>query len=128
MLDHPDVSQTKRGLFALIKKCGLHHLSSKISRLVDTTGKRAASRLDKLYKARCRRLVRPKIAAVSDGGFELTPYGKKLLDGWPDWDVADDDDECYGRLELAAPRRPSTPVPAEPETGDQEGDDTGAPR
>jgi hypothetical protein len=126
--DRSDISQTKRGIFALIKACGLHHLSNRISQLVETKGKRAASRLDKLYTVRCRRLVKPKIAAESDGGFQLTRYGRRLFNGWPDWDVADDDEECLGRLELAEPRRPSTPVPAEPQTGGQEGGDTGVPR
>ena len=102
-----EIVPSKRGIFLLIKQCGRHHLSEVNAQLIDRKDKNAASRIDKLFNARYQRLVKASLAKADIKGFGLRGYARELFNGWPDWEVADGDEECDGRLALAAPREPT---------------------
>jgi len=102
-----EIAASKRGIFLLIKQRGPHHLPENVAQLIDRKGKTAASRIDKLFKARYQRLVKALLAEVDIQGFTLTRHGSKLFTNWPDWEVTDDDEDCEGVLALAAPREPA---------------------
>lgn len=117
---------TKRDVFEMIRDCGPHHLSPEVTAATNRRSSTTSSHLRTLLDSRYMRLVDVELAEPKGDGYRLRDLGMRVFNGWPDWDVADDDKQCEGFS--MQDTDPQTPALAEPETVGPERDDTGAPR
>jgi hypothetical protein len=115
-----DLGATSRGcdavtivqVFRLIHASGQHHLdqgpvwnleSADSSVRAERNG--ATSGLNKVFKKRFNQLKKAQLANEDAERRWLTGIGKDVFDGWPDWQVEHDDEDCEGKASLAR-RRP----------------------
>ncbi len=99
-------------VFRRIRNANARHLNQTAIRnlgsatnLDETERNRASSSFTKLFDKRFERLVGACLASEDRGQRWLTPTGRNVFDGWPDWQVDHDDKECEGTARLAR-RRP----------------------
>jgi hypothetical protein len=107
-------------IFQEIQAKGPDHLNDLIktylTNYVDSDGikdKDIAGKLKKQLTPRLELLLRRAWVDTGGKGCWLTPRGKELFDGWPDYRVQDDDFECLGELIAASPpiTAKSKPIP-----------------
>lgn len=96
-----------RQVFKRIQTNGAHHLSQTIVRLVARRGSGSGSALRKQFKTRCERLRNALVMEKAGSTYRLTPRGRKVFDGWPEWGVADSDNSCEGFMTSAASVTPA---------------------
>jgi hypothetical protein len=97
-------------IFQEIKAKGPDHLNDLIktylTNYVDSDGiknKDTAGKLKKQLTPRLEILLRRAWVDTGGKGCWLTPRGKELFNGWPDYRVQDDDFECLGEFIAASP-------------------------
>jgi hypothetical protein len=103
-------------VFRLIRASGRHHLDQNVLwNLESATSSekierdRANSRLTKIFNKRFERLKKAHLADEEADRRWLIAVGKDIFNGWPDWQVEHDDEECEGTARLAR-RRPEAAV------------------
>jgi hypothetical protein len=108
-------------IFQEIKAKGPHHLKTPLitdylKAYVKPDGSKdtkIAGKLKLQLDPRLEILLRKSWVATGKKGCWLTPRGKELFDGWPDYRVQDDDFECFGEFVAASPpiTAKSKPIP-----------------
>jgi hypothetical protein len=104
-------------VFRLIRESGQHHLEPNVLGNLEsarstakTKRNRATSGLTKVFNKRFDRLKKARLADEEADRRWLIGVGKDIFNGWPDWQVEHDDEECEGTARLAR-RRPETTGP-----------------
>lgn len=95
-------------VFTSLLKKGKHHLSPKIidylsryERPDGTKDPAISADLGDQFTPRIGPLIQIGYAAKGSKGHYLTEKGRRLFEGWPDYEVSDDDIECLGELKSA---------------------------
>lgn len=111
-------------VFQLIHTSGQHHLEQNVlwnlesaASSVQAERNRATSGLTKIFNKRFERLKKAQLADEEADRRWLTGVGKDVFNGWPDWQVEHDDEECEGMAQRMR-RRPQVATAA---TNDAQG-------
>ncbi len=103
-----------------VQKNGPHHLSTIVLGLLSRYKPEGAKvdadvsgKLGKQLTPREAPLILLHLVAAENGKRWLTPIGLATFDGWPDWEVRDDDFECCGRKDRASMPSAAPSAPTE---------------
>jgi hypothetical protein len=102
--------QAAGAIFQEIEVKGPHHVKQVIKKYLKayvrpdgSKDKTISGKLGDQLAPRLEKLIRKYWVETGKKGCWLTPRGKEIFDGWPDYGVQDDDFECLGEFMAASP-------------------------